>query len=58
MIFLMDPLFLGDYLLWLMEDLCCQGDEAAQDGKPKLYPADFGKTKPGQQSLRRGEGVN
>jgi hypothetical protein len=41
-----------------MEDLCCLGDEAAQDGKPKLFLADFGKTKPGRRSLRRGEGVS
>ena len=50
--------FLGDYPLWLMENLCCLGHEAAQDGKPKLFPAKFGKTKPGRQSLRREEGVS
>ncbi len=31
------PQFLGDYPPWLMEDLCCLGDEAAaQIGKPEL----------------------
>ena len=41
-----------------MKDLCCLGDEAAQDGKPTLFPANFGKTKPGRRPLRRGEGVS
>jgi len=30
------PQFQGDYPPWLMEDLCRLGDEAAQDGKPKM----------------------